>query len=347
MSDTSRSDDTVAWALIGTAAAVLLLHVFRAILWPFAFALVITVLIQAFLRAVVSVWPRANKRAVALIAGVAALGLLFAAGGVVLPGVAGLRDELPLLLERLNGLLTAVSHRVGLEEPLTVDVLFGNLNAREVASWMLGGLSSAFSGLVLTALFVIFQLVSWELIGRRLRLALGGREGQSTLVLERSVRGVETYLWIQTVTGLMNAGASGLIMFSVGLDHWVLWAIAFFMLSFIPFLGVAIGSIGPALFALLQFSSPWPSAIIFVGIQAVAFVVGNLVLPKLQASTQNIDPCASLMAVGAWSIVWGLPGAFLAVPLTLALIYQLAGTRRLRWVAILLSNDGEPLPETP
>lgn len=81
---------------------------------------------------------------------------------------------------------------------------------------------------------------------------------------------------------------------------------------------------------------------IFLGIQAVAFVVGNLVLPRLQATNQNIDPSAGLLALGAWSIVWGLPGAFLAIPLTLALIYQLAGSRRLRWIAVLLSNNGVP-----
>ena len=298
------------------------------------------------MRMVLRVWPRANKRLVLLFTGVSALGLLLVAGVFVLPGLADLGDELPLLHQRLDGLLKVASDRMRLEDPLTVEMLVGNLNAREIASWMLGGLSSTFSGLILTALFVIFLLLSWELIGRRVRIAAGGSEGQSMLVLERSVRAVETYLWIQTVTGLMNAGASALIMFAVGLDHWFFWAVALFLLSFIPFLGVAIGSIGPALFAVLQFASPWPSVIIFGGIQAVAFVVGNLVLPKLQASTQNIDPCASLMAVAGWSIIWGLPGAFLAVPLTLALIYQLAGSERLGWVAVLLSNDGVPLPKS-
>jgi hypothetical protein len=31
--------------------------------------------------------------------------------------------------------------------------------------------------------------------------------------------------------------------------------------------------------------------------------------------------------------------------LTLALIYQLAGSEKLRWIAIVLSHDGSPLPE--
>lgn len=73
--------------------------------------------------------------------------------------------------------------------------------------------------------------------------------------------------------------------------------------------------------------------------------MGNLILPRMQARSQNIDPSASLLAIGVWSIVWGIPGAFLAVPLTLALMFQFAQFDSLRWLAILISNDGRPLPE--
>lgn len=335
------SSDAAALA-IGTAAAVVLLHVFRSILWPFAFACVIAILIHAMLRAVDAILPGANKRVVLAIAGICALGVLFGAGAVVLQGAAELSAQLPVLLDRVNGLLATASRLGGLEDPITLDPLVGKRNALAAATGILLSLRGAASGLMLTALFVTFLLISMPLIERRAEIAWRGRGGRSWLVMERSIRGVETYLWLQTVTGLMNAVASGLIMLAVGLNYWGLWAVALFMLSFIPFVGVAVGSIGPALFALLQFPSAWPSVVIFLGIQAVAFVVGNLVLPRLQATNQNIDPSAGLLALGAWSIMWGVPGAFLAIPLTLALIYQLAGTKRLRWIAVLLSHNGVP-----
>jgi predicted PurR-regulated permease PerM len=332
------------WILV-TAASVALLYVFRSILWPFTLAVVLAILIQAFMRAVVRVWPRASRRAVLLVAGASVLALLVGVALVVVPGLAELRSELPTVRERLDDLVARVNHALALQDPLTLEDLVGGLDRRAYASWVFGGLQSAASSLVLTALFLIFLLTSSELIQRRVDLAVGGGETSSKLVLERSVQGVETYLWVQTITGLINATASGLIMLSVGLNHWVLWAIVLFALSYIPFIGVAVGSVGPALFALLQFPSLWPSVVVFVGIQLVAFVVGNLVWPKLQADKQNIDPCVGLLSLGAWSIIWGLPGAFLATPLTLALIYQLAGSENLRWIAIVLSHDGSPLPE--
>jgi predicted PurR-regulated permease PerM len=337
-----RSSNDAAALVLGTAAAVALLHVFRSILWPFAFACVIVVLIRAMLRAADALVPWANRRLVMAVVGICALGLLGLASLVVLQGVAELTVQLPVLLERIDGLLATASRRGGLEAPLTLNPLIGKLNALAAASTLLNNLRHAASGLMLTALFVTFLLISGPLIEQRVQIATAGGGHHTRQALERSIRGVETYLWLQTVTGLINAGASGLIMFVVGLNHWGVWTVALFMLSFIPFIGVAVGSVGPALFALLQFPSSWPSAVIFLGIQAVAFVVGNLVLPRLQATNQNIDPSAGLLALGAWSLIWGLPGAFLAIPVTLALIYQLAGSKRLRWIAVMMSHDGVP-----
>jgi predicted PurR-regulated permease PerM len=335
--------NTAIWILV-TAAAVALLHVFRSILWPLALAVMLTILIEALMRAVLRVWPRASRRMVLLISGACVLAVLLGVGLVVVPGLAGLRSELPLLRTRVDGLLEHVTHLLALQDPITLEALVGEVDPRTYVSWVFGGLKNAASSLILTALFVLFLLTSFELIERRLHLAIEGREAHSRLALERTARAIETYAWVQTITGLLNAAGAGAVMLGVGLDHWYLWAIALFGLSYIPFIGVAVGSIGPALFAMLQFASPWPSLIIFTGVQVVAFVVGNLIWPKLQADTQNIDPSVGLLSVGAWSIIWGLPGAFLAVPVTLALIYQLAGSEKLRWIAVLLSNDGDPLP---
>ncbi len=340
-----RPHESAATALTGTAAAAALLYVFRSILWPFALALVLAILVQAFLRTVVDLFPWVNRRAVLIVSSIAVIALLFAGGFVLLPGLTELGAEVPLLQQRLDRLLLAASTRYGLEDPVTLSALIGGLDLRAAAAWGLRSVRTMTSGLVLTVLFLVFLLFTWETIERRIRLAAGRRGRWPTQVLQRSIRGVESYLWIQTITGVMNGGASAVIMFAVGLDQWLFWSVALFLLSYIPFLGVAVGSVGPALFALIQFPTAMPSIVIFLGIQIIAFIVGNLITPKMQATTQNIDPCAGLLAVGVWSIVWGLPGAFLAIPLTLALIYQFASSERLRWLAIMMSMDGDPLPK--
>jgi predicted PurR-regulated permease PerM len=339
----AKSAEAPPGLLVSAAAAVALLYVFRSFVWPLALAIVIVIVIQALLHAVVKLWPRANRRLVLLLAGAAALALILAVAVVALPRLAALGRELPSLLTRIDAALIAASARLGLEDPITLQILIGGLEPRAVAVWMLGGLRGVVSGLVLTSLFVVFLLICWESIGRRIRRGAGPHTRRALATTERAVRGVETYLWIQTLTSLLNAAAAGLVMFSVGLNHWQFWAGALFVLAYIPFLGVAVGSVAPALLALLQFPSGGPSIVIFLAIQAIAFVVGNLIAPRMQATTQNLDPTAGLLAVGVWTILWGLPGAFLAIPLTLTLIYLLAASPTLGWLAILMSNDGFPL----
>jgi predicted PurR-regulated permease PerM len=42
-------------------------------------------------------------------------------------------------------------------------------------------------------------------------------------------------------------------------------------------------------------------------------------------------------------VLWGVPGAFLAVPLTLMLMMVFTQFQSTRWIAALLSNDGNPV----
>jgi predicted PurR-regulated permease PerM len=153
---------------------------------------------------------------------------------------------------------------------------------------------------------------------------------------------IETYVWVQTVTGLMLAAGSGVIMLAVGLNNALFWTFVLFLLSFIPILGVTVGSLAPALFALLQFPTLTQAITVFLGIQLVAFIIGNLFYPRMQAKTQNISPVATLLSLAFWSALWGMPGAFLSVPLTLIMMLICAQFDTTRWVAVLLSNDGEP-----
>jgi predicted PurR-regulated permease PerM len=83
-------------------------------------------------------------------------------------------------------------------------------------------------------------------------------------------------------------------------------------------------------------------AVIFAGIQLAAVLVGNLIYPRLQAETQNIDPVATLFALAFWGFLWGLTGAFLAVPLTTIVMMVCSYLPATRWLAILLSNDADP-----
>jgi predicted PurR-regulated permease PerM len=62
----------------------------------------------------------------------------------------------------------------------------------------------------------------------------------------------------------------------------------------------------------------------------------------MQGQSLNIDPLIVLLALAFWGAVWGLAGAFLSTPLTVALMVILAQFDGTRWIAVILSADGDP-----
>ena len=79
-----------------------------------------------------------------------------------------------------------------------------------------------------------------------------------------------------------------------------------------------------------------------MGLQALLFIVGNLIQPRMQGDNQNIDPVVVLLALALWGKMWGVPGMFLSTPLAVMAMAILAEFKGSRWMAVLLSGDGEP-----
>jgi predicted PurR-regulated permease PerM len=166
--------------------------------------------------------------------------------------------------------------------------------------------------------------------------------GRAAKIGRAIARSMEQYLWVQTITGLMIAVASWALFAVVGLENGLFWATIIFLLSYIPVVGGAVGSLLPALFALVQFTGPVPALVILAGTQGIGFVVGNIIQPRMTGDSLNISVLVVFLSLVFWGKLWGGPGAFLAVPMTVMLMIVLAQFPSTRWIAVLLSNDGNP-----
>jgi predicted PurR-regulated permease PerM len=328
----------------GIALGMGLLFFLRSILVPVVIAFVLAILVDAFVRSIVRFWPKAPGWAVAALAG-AVIGLsAFTAFYVIAQGAVEIVHQGPALIARLDQLVAESGRSFGLDEPLRLSTLIGRVSVPQLAGDILAGAQGIVSGMFLMIVYFGFMLASRQRVAVKVRniAASSDRADAIKAGMTRIAADIETYVWVQTLTGVMLAGVSGAVMVAVGLDNALFWTVILFLLSYIPIIGVTVGSVAPALFALLQFPSVWPAVVVFAGIQIAAFVVGNLIYPRMQADTQNIDPVATILALAFWGFLWGVPGTFLAVPLTLMLMMVCAQFEHTRWVAVLLSNDGRP-----
>jgi predicted PurR-regulated permease PerM len=345
---TSRTIAT-AQIVTGIAAAVGLLHFLASIIIPFVIAFVLAVLVSALVRFIQNRWAAAPSWVVSLLAGL--LVILTASAGIFImaQGAAQIVSQGPALIARLDDISLGIGRSLHLREPLHLTAIVGKVSVTDVAGFLLSGMQGLLSGLLLMVVYFGFMLAGRKRISAKVERVAGSSARATTIrtTVGRIEADIETYVWVQTITGLILTASAAAVMLAVRLDNVLFWAVIFFLLTFIPNIGVTVGSIAPSLFALIQFQTVWQAITIFVVIQVVATIVGNFIYPRLQAHTQNIDPVATLLSLAFWSWLWGLPGAFLAVPMTLMTMMVFTQFPSTKWVAALLSNDGNPVFRRP
>jgi len=55
----------------------------------------------------------------------------------------------------------------------------------------------------------------------------------------------------------------------------------------------------------------------------------------------NLSPIVILLSLGLWGTLWGIPGMFLCVPITVVMVIIFSYFPETRPAAILLSGNGE------
>ncbi|MEO7009703.1 MAG: AI-2E family transporter, partial [Caldimonas sp.] len=77
---------------------------------------------------------------------------------------------------------------------------------------------------------------------------------------------------------------------------------------------------------------------------ALHFVESNFLSPLIMGRRLRISPVFVFVSVLFWSWLWGIAGAFVAVPLLLALRAVSQRSRRLRLVRVYLDADAADAP---
>ena len=301
-------------------------------------------MIDGFARVLQHRLPHVSKQAAMPLAILISLLLFGGTAFFVAENATGFASELVGYVPRLDAIIAQVATRLGDRHPPTVDQIVRGLDA---AKW-LGLAARAVQDFASTALFVVIYL-AFILASRRgwERKAIGlfpnREERQEAVVAFLRIRdGVERYLFVQTITGLMVACLSWIAMAAVGLNDSFLWALMIFLAVYIPVAGGIFAGVAPPIFALVQFDGYARAIILLIALQAIGVIIGNVVYPRMQGRSLNLDPVMVLLALAFWSAIWGVTGAFLSTPLTVMAMVVLAQFDGSRWISVILSADGDP-----
>ena len=182
--------------------------------------------------------------------------------------------------------------------------LVQNLPFFHYAQQLTGNLLSFLGNLFLIFIFTIFMMTGES------------KSKNKSALMNEILKKVSSYISSKFFLSLATGVLVWLTLLVFGVELAFIFGLLTLLLNFIPTIGslIAILLPLPILFLQFQFSASFFIVLILTG--AIQFVIGNVIEPKVMGESMDLHPIAVLMGLVFWGLVWGIPGMFLAVPIT-------------------------------
>ena len=143
---------------------------------------------------------------------------------------------------------------------------------------------------------------------------------------------------VMSIVGALNS--FGLLI--LGIDNAFFFGFLAALLLLIPYIGIIIGSILPALVALATKDSLWYPVGVMVIFGFIQFIEGNFITPKITGSKVSINAFVAILSIILFSMLWGIAGMIVALPVIASLKVVFDTIPELKPYGFLI---GEPLDE--
>ncbi len=328
------------------------LYFTRDLLAPLALAVFIWLIIDGFARWLDKLsrfipYPLALSIAI-LIVVAAMIGI----GVVIADTVTGVVHESPKYARRFGEIFNWIG-KVTRQPDLSWATIDNQFDVESKLSGLIGlfasSIQSVLSNFFVIALYVGFLFAAQSSFPKKMDDLFPdqSRRAQAHKVVTRIRLSIEKYLGVQTVISLLQTVISYIIMVSMGLDNALFWSLVIFILNYIPIIGGLGAFVMPSLFALVQFDHTGKVLLLAGLLLGFQSLIGNTLQPKMMGDSMNLSALVVVLSITLWGALWGGVGAFLSAPLTVIIMIVLAQFPTTRWIAVLLSSDGEPdLDET-
>ena len=336
--------------LVALIAGVYILFVLQETLIPLAFSVLLAILLHP-------VCVRLEHRRVPRIAAILLSILVFFIVVMILVYVVsiqigGFADELPRITEKAE---------IILDQTLTMGERYLNLSrtqqVTEAKKYLVNMLTEgravllntlvtttgAISTFILLPLYVFFFLLYRDFFRRFFYKAIANVPHEDLNALLKKIYVViQSYLsglfLVIIIVGILNS--IGLLL--LGVPHAIFFGFLAGFLILIPYIGILIGSLFPALLSIVTMDSPWYAVGVIGVMSFVQFLEGNFITPNIVGSKVSVNPMAAIVALFLGGQLWGLSGLILALPVTAILKVVLDIIPSLEPFGFLL---GEPVHE--
>ncbi|MGJ8693881.1 MAG: AI-2E family transporter [Thalassotalea sp.] len=245
------------------------------------------------------------------------------------------------LKEQFSWLIVQLAeYKIQLSKDVIIEY-FDPAAAIGLATNMLSGFGNVMANMFLIIITVIFMLFEAPMLPRKIHLSLADPEMRMGQI-DRFLSSVNHYLAIKTLVSIGTGLLVSIMLWSVGLDFYLLWGVLAFLLNYIPNIGSIIAAVPAMSLALLQLS-PTMAGFIGLGYLSINTLMGNVVEPRYLGRGLGLSTLVVFLSLIFWGWLLGTVGMLLSVPLTMIIKIGLESSQEGKWLAVLLSGEDEIL----
>ncbi|MDT0594603.1 AI-2E family transporter [Glaciecola petra] len=267
----------------------------------------------------------------------------FMLAGLITQSLSEFRQNMPVYQQQLSGEFAWIVEKLAVFNiHIDQSFLFSYFDpamAMTMATNFITGMGSVLSNVFLILLTVIFMLFEAESMPRRVHVAMADPD-MNLPHIDRFLQSVNQYLVIKMMVSLGTGLLIGVWLYVLGVDHFMLWAVLSFMLNFIPNIGSIIAALPAVLMAFVEFGLV-KAGLAGLGFIVVNTVMGNMIEPRFMGKGLGLSTLVVFLSLIFWGWLLGTVGMLLSVPLTMVVKIALESRESTKWLAILLSGDGD------
>lgn len=237
--------------------------------------------------------------------------------------VINFRNDFPQLENKFNELIfdaqDFIQERMHVSQAVlqeNIDPLLKKLvnETPNVVGSMITFFSSSMLLGVFTFIYTLMILIYKDNIRTFLSVSFRHLEGGAVAqIINKTQYVIKGYLNGLLIEMLIVASCLALGFGIIGAKYAILLAVISAMMNVVPYLGFITAAI---ISVIITFATNSPHAAIWVGIISIIvhLIDSNIILPVLVGNKVSINALATIVSVFIGSLIWGVPGMFLAVP---------------------------------
>jgi predicted PurR-regulated permease PerM len=203
------------------------------------------------------------------------------------------------------------------EQPQTREVV---VRGPSLLSRVFGTTTSLVAGLLEVIVLLFFLLAGGELFLQKLVKVLPNLpdKKRAVTIARETETSISTYLSTILLINACEGTVVAIIMALLGMPNPVLWGAVAGLLEFIPYLGAATMVVILSVAGLTTFPTVGHAMLVPAAFLLVTIIQAYFVSPQLLGRRLTLNPVAIFVGLAVWFFIWGIPGAFMAVPLLAA-----------------------------